>query len=248
MSELSIEVTGLSKKFRLRHERQVSLKRMVMRMFRPYPTDVLWALQDVSLQIHRGETVGIVGSNGSGKSTLLRVLAGLYPPTSGQIRVHGRTGGLYELGVGFQPELSGVDNIRLAGALMGHTPKTVREKMHDIEEFCELGDFLTVPVKAYSSGMSLRLGFAIAINFAPDILLVDEILSAGDAHFQHRAYQRLRKLQADGSTLIMVSHEMAALRSMCSRIIWLEHGQLVRDGGVDEVIDEYLKEAQREAG
>lgn len=244
MSELSIEITDLSKKFRLRHERQVSLKRMVLRMFRPYPTDVLWALQDVSLKIHRGETVGIIGSNGSGKSTLLRILAGLYPPTSGHIRIHGRTGGLYELGVGFQPELSGVDNIRLAGALMGLTPKVVREKTPDIEEFCELGDFLTVPVKAYSSGMSLRLGFAIAINFAPDILLVDEILSAGDAHFQHRAYQRLRQLQAEGSTLVMVSHEMAALRAMCSRIIWLEHGMVVRDGGVDEVIEEYLEQAQ----
>jgi ABC-type polysaccharide/polyol phosphate transport system ATPase subunit len=248
VSEYSIEIRDLSKQFRLRHERQVSLKRMVLRLFRPYPTDVMWALQGLSLQIRRGETVGIIGSNGSGKSTLLRVLAGVYPPTSGEVHVYGRTGGLYELGVGFHPELSGVDNVRLAGALMGHTPGAVREKMPDIEEFCELGDFLTVPVKAYSSGMALRLGFAIAINFAPDILLVDEILAAGDAHFQHRAYQRLRKLQADGSTLVMVSHEMSALRTMCSRIVWLERGQLVRDGAVDEVIDAYLEQAQREAG
>ena len=248
MSDFSIEITDLSKMFRLRHERQVSLKRMVLRMFRPYPTDILWALQGVSLRIRRGETVGIIGSNGSGKSTLLRILAGLYPPTSGHIRIRGRTGGLYELGVGFQPELSGADNIRLAGALMGLTPKVVREKTPEIEEFCELGDFLMVPVKAYSSGMSLRLGFAIAISFAPEILLVDEILSAGDAQFQHRAYQRLRQLQAQGSTLVMVSHEMAALRAMCPRVIWLEHGKLIRDGAADEVIEEYLEQAQRTAG
>ena len=243
MSEPVVEITDLHKRFFVRHEHRVSIKRAFMRFLRPFPTDILWALQGVSFQVAPGEAVGLIGSNGSGKSTLLRLVGGVFVPTRGTIAVHGKAGGLFELAAGFHPDLTGRENIRLSGALMGHSPREVAARFDEIAEFAELGDFLNVRVKHYSSGMGLRLGFAIAVAWEPEVLLVDEVLAVADAHFQHRAYDRLRALQERGSAIMLVSHEMSAVRAMCSRAIWLDGGKIRADGRTDAVIEQYLAAA-----
>lgn len=248
VSEPAVEVKDLRKRFFVRHEHQVSIKRAVLRMLRPFPTDVLWALQDVSFRVGPGESVGLIGSNGSGKSTLLRLIGGVFLPTEGTITVAGRAGGLFELAAGFHPELTGRDNIRLSGALMGYSPRAVAQRFDEIAEFAELGDLLNVRVKHYSSGMGLRLGFAIAVAWEPEVLLVDEVLAVADAHFQHRAYARLRELQEQGSAILLVSHEMPAIRAMCSRVIWLDGGHKRADGEREEVIGQYLDSIDAEDG
>lgn len=240
MTQPIVRITDLRKKYRVRHERRPSIKRTIVRLLRPYPTEVLWALDGVSISAQPGEAVGVIGSNGSGKSTLLRLIAGILRPTQGSIEVRGRAGGLFELAAGFHPELSGRDNIQLSGALMGYPRRLIEEKYDSIIEFSELTDFIDVPVKTYSSGMSLRLGFAIAIAFEPEVLLVDEVLAVADEHFQRKAYKHLERLQNQGSALFMVSHEMAAIERMCPRSVWLDQGKLVDDGPTPEVIGRYL--------
>ncbi len=240
MPEPAVFAQNLGKRFFVRHEHHVSVKRAVLRMLRPYPTDVLWALRGVNLQAAPGEAVGLIGRNGCGKSTLLRVLGGIFRPTEGTIGVSGRAGGLFELAAGFHPELTGRDNIRLSGALLGFSPRQVAAKYDEIAHFSELGDFLDVRVKHYSSGMGLRLGFAIAVAWEPQVLLVDEVLAVADAHFQHHAYDRLRQLQQQGRSILMVSHEMPAIREMCSRVLWLDEGRIRADGDPEAVIQEYL--------
>ncbi len=245
MSEAAVEVRSLSKKFIVRHERRPSVKRLFTRLLRPFPSNVLWALRGISLSIEPGQAVGLIGENGSGKSTLLRIVAGILRPTEGSVHVRGRAGGLFELAAGFHPELSGRDNIWLSGALMGYSPRQVAERFDTIVEFSEMADFIDIPVKSYSSGMALRVGFAIAVAFEPEVLLVDEVLAVADAHFQRKAYGHLRRLQERGTALIIVSHETAAIRGTCSRALWLDHGQLRRDGDTNEVLDEYLAYAER---
>jgi len=242
MSQAVVEVRNLAKKYHVRHERMPSIKRAVVRVFRPYPTEVLWALRDVSFSAGSGESVGIIGSNGSGKSTLLRLIAGILVPTDGEITVRGAAGGLFELAAGFHPELSGADNILLSGALMGYSRRQVEDRYQDIVAFSELADFIDVPVKTYSSGMSLRLGFATAIAFEPQVLLVDEVLAVADEHFQRKAYGHLARLRDKGSTLFMVSHELASIERHCTRAIWLEKGKIRADGPTEEVVGAYLAE------
>jgi len=248
MSSALVDVESLSKRFLVRHERRPSLKRLFTRVLRPFPTDVLWALRDISVRIAPGETVGVIGHNGSGKSTLLRVIAGILVPTLGTVRVAGRVGGLFELAGGFHPELNGRENIWLSGALMGYSPSQVGERLEAIIEFSELNEFIDIPVKNYSSGMALRLGFAIAVAFEPEILLVDEVLAVADERFQRRAYRRLEQASEHGSAVMLVSHEMDAVRSICSRAIWLDGGQLRSDGEVNEVADRYLAAVSEENG
>ena len=243
MAAPAVEVINLSKRFFVRHERLPSIKRLFTRMLRPFPTETVWALHEVGLNLAPGEAIGIVGRNGSGKSTLLRIIAGIIVPTSGAIVTRGLAAGLFELAAGFHPELSGFDNVRLVGALMGHTPKEVAAQVDDIVAFSELEEFIDVPVKSYSSGMALRLGFSIAVAFQPRILLVDEVLAVADAHFQNRVYNRLRELQEAGSAVILVAHDMSVVREMCARTVWLDGGRLRADGDTDEVIEEYLSEA-----
>ncbi len=240
MSSPAIRITDLRKMYRVRHERRPSIKRTIIRLLRPYPTDVLWALDGVSFCAERGEAVGVIGSNGSGKSTLLRLIAGILRPTEGSVEVQGRASGLFELAAGFHPELSGRDNIQLTGALMGQSREEIQQRYESIIEFAELADFIDVPVKTYSSGMSLRLGFAVAIAFEPEVLLVDEVLAVADEQFQRKAYKHLERLQAQGSALFMVSHEMAAIERMCSRCLWLDRGTIVEDGPTPDVIGRYL--------
>ncbi len=248
MASALIEATELSKRFMMRHEQLPSLKRAFTRLFRRYPTEYLWALDGVAFSVGSGEAVGIVGGNGSGKSTLLRLIGGIFIPTAGELTVRGRTGGLFELAAGFTPDLNGRDNINLSGALMGYSRTEVARGMDSIIEFSELGDFIDVPVKTYSSGMALRLGFATAVAFEPEVLLVDEVMAVGDAHFQHKAYAHLKRLQQQGSAVLMVSHEMPAIRRMCGRVIWLEKGKLMADGPTDEVIGAYLSAMEVDNG
>ena len=240
MSNPIVEAVDLRKRYVVRHERRQSLKRRLLRILRPYPTEKLWVLKGVSFSVSPGEAVGVIGGNGAGKSTLLRLVAGIIVPTEGDLRVRGRAGGLFELAAGFHPELNGRDNIFLSGALMGYGPRTVNRRLDAIVEFSELGDFIDIPVKTYSSGMALRLGFAIAVAFEPDVLLVDEVLAVADERFQRRAYKELRRLQESGKALLLVSHEMTAIRDMCERAVWLDEGQVQADGEAGDVIDQYL--------
>lgn len=246
MSTPAIQVRDLSKRFHVRHERRPSLKSMFTRLLRPFPSHTLWALREVTLDIAPGEAVGLIGHNGSGKSTLLRIIAGIFRPTLGSVAVRGRAAGVFELAAGFHPELSGRDNIRLSGALMGLPRRTVQTHLDAIVEFAELAEFVDVPVKTYSSGMALRLGLAIATAFEPEVLLVDEALAVADEHFQRKTYRRLRSLQQRGSAVVLVSHELTAVRELCPRTVWLEHGRLVADGPTTEVVEQYMAQVGRE--
>jgi lipopolysaccharide transport system ATP-binding protein len=213
------------------------------------PTDRLrrgefWAVDTVSFALRRGESVGIVGSNGAGKTTLLRLLAGIYPPDRGTVRVRGRVSALIAIGTGFHPHLSGRENIYLNGALLGLTQGEIDERLDDITAFAELGDFLDSPVSLYSSGMTARLGFAVSTALDPDILLLDEVLATGDIAFRQRCFRRLDEIR-NRSTLILVTHMPAHIQRVCDRVIWLEHGSVQADGPTDAVLDGY-SEAMRQ--
>ncbi len=204
----------------------------------------IWALRDVSFQIERGERVGIIGRNGSGKTTMLRLLAGITSPTSGKIAVQGRLGVLIELMAGFHPELTGRDNVYLNGAIMGMTQKEVRRKFDEIVAFAELEDFIDTPIKRYSSGMQVRLGFAVAAHLDPDILLVDEVLAVGDAAFQRKCLGKMGAAAQEGRTVVFVSHNMAAVASLCQKVIVLSRGAIQKTGDVNEAIADYMKGTQ----
>lgn len=198
-----------------------------------------WALQDVSFEVAAGETVGLVGPNGVGKSTVLKLVAGIIEPTSGEVEVHGRVGALLELGAGFHPDLTGRENIYLNASVLGLSRSEIHRRLDAIVAFAELERFIDVPVKHYSSGMYLRLGFAVAVHTDPEILLIDELLAVGDAAFQRKCLERIDHLRREGVTLLFVSHDSAAVRKLCSRAIWLESGCLMRDGPTDVVVQRY---------
>lgn len=199
------------------------------------------AIQNMSLTIQDGERVAIIGHNGAGKSTLLKIISGIYPPTSGVLQVEGRVSSMFELMTGFEMEQSGWDNIYLRGLMLGETPKSIREKMNEIAAFSELGDFLNIPVKYYSSGMFVRLAFSVSTAIQPDILLLDEVVSAGDASFIQKAKRRMMEMMAISNIMVLVTHSMVDAVEMCSRCIWLEKGKIIMDGAPDIVTKEYLK-------
>jgi lipopolysaccharide transport system ATP-binding protein len=198
------------------------------------------ALNGLDLDIHEGEKVGIIGRNGAGKSTLLKAMAGIYPLQSGTIETSGRIRSLFELSVGFEPEATGRENITYRGLLLGETPKGVKEKEQAIIDFADIGDFIDFPLKTYSAGMMVRLAFAISTSISGDILLLDEILAAGDAAFQEKAKKRMQELIDEARIIVLVSHDMASIRRICTRAIYLRGGKLIADGNVDHVIKEYL--------
>ncbi len=202
------------------------------------------ALRNVYLDIPHGSTVGIIGENGAGKSTLLKLLAGITRPTSGEVEVHGRVSSLLELGAGFHPEFSGRDNIHLNCSILGMSDDEIAERYPKIVEFSELGDFIDRPVKTYSSGMYVRLGFAVASSVDPDILMIDEALSVGDEHFKGKCINRLNEFREQGKTTIFVSHDMGAVKTMCRHVVLLDKGEIVEQGTAEEVADEYLKRAK----
>lgn len=239
MSEIAVQVDHVSKKFRLYHERNQSLKSALMRGRMSVHED-FWALKDVDFEVPTGSTFGLIGSNGSGKSTLLKCLAKIYYPEKGTIGYAGRIAALLEVGSGFHPELSGRENIFLNGSILGMSKKEIERKFDEIVDFSGVEQFIDQPVKNYSSGMYVRLGFSVAINVDPDILVVDEVLAVGDAEFQEKCRQKFIDFKEAGKTVILVSHSMGQVQDMCDHAAWLSHGELVKVGTASETIKAYI--------
>jgi ABC-type polysaccharide/polyol phosphate transport system ATPase subunit len=235
----AITVEGVTKKFRLYHERNQSLKSTLLRRGRASYEEFL-ALRDVSLAVPKGTAMGLIGENGSGKSTLLKCMAKILRPDTGRISTQGKVSALLELGAGFHHELSGRENVYLNGSILGLSKKELDRKFDDIVGFAGLERFIDTPVKNYSSGMYLRLGFSVAINVNPDVLLVDEVLAVGDENFQRRCREKFTDLRAAGRTVVLVSHALDSIRELCDAVSWLEGGRLRAVGDVDEVVDPYL--------
>lgn len=204
-------------------------------------SETIWALKDVSFEVKKGEVVGIIGRNGAGKSTLLKILSRITEPTSGEAKVYGRVGALLEVGTGFHPELTGRENIYLNGAILGMSRDEIKRKFDEIVAFAEVEKFIDTPVKHYSSGMGLRLGFAVAAHLEPEILIVDEVLAVGDAAFQKKCLGKMSEVAGEGRTVLFVSHNMVAVQSLCQRSVWLEQGKTVLDGTSAEVVSAYLQ-------
>ena len=232
----SILVEDVTKNFRLKHVR--SLKEMAARAARgkTAQVDEFVALSGVNLEIQEGETVGLLGFNGSGKSTLLKCISGVLTPDRGRVGVRGRLAGLIEVGAGFHPDLTGRENVYLNGAILGMSESQIRAKFDEIVDFSEIEQFIDTEVKFYSSGMFLRLAFAVAVHTEPDVFLVDEILSVGDEPFQKKCLTRIRTLRDEGRTLVIVSHELDMVAKLCERAVMLEHGKIVADGAADHVV------------
>lgn len=234
----AVMVEGVSKKFRLFHERNQTLKSAVMRGRRVVADD-FWAVRDVSFEVPRGQTFGLIGRNGSGKSTLLKTLARIYQPDEGRVVLNGRVSSMLEVGSGFHPELSGRENIFLNGSILGLTRKQVAARFDEIVDFSGVEAYIDQPVKNYSSGMYVRLGFAVAVHTEPDILIVDEILSVGDGAFRKKSRQKFLEFTGQGRTVILVSHSLSQIRSMCQQTAWLHDGRLRALGPTDQVVDAY---------
>jgi homopolymeric O-antigen transport system ATP-binding protein len=239
-----IQILNVSKAFVIRHNKTASLKSKFIGLFyKRYreEKEILWALRDVTLKISPGETFGLIGRNGSGKSTLLKVIAGIYPPTKGKVALPNgsRMGTMIELGVGFHPELTGKENIFLGASIHGLSRKEAEGIYQDVVNFSELEEFMDTPVKNYSSGMHARLGFALAVNLNPDVLLVDEVLAVGDEPFQHRCKEQIDKYRAQGKTIIFVSHSPEDVKSICNRACVLDRGRVVFLGTAAEAIERY---------
>lgn len=238
MNDIAVSVEGLGKKFRLYHERNQSLKSAIMRRKISEYED-FWALRDINFEVPKGSTFALIGSNGSGKSTLLKCLAQILWPDEGQIVSHGRVALLLEVGSGFHPELSGRENVYLNGSILGMSRKEVDQKFDQIVDFSEIGKFIDQPVKSYSSGMYVRLGFSVAIHVQPDVLVVDEILAVGDAAFQEKSRAKFDELHDQGKTVILVSHSLGTVMEMCDQAAWIEKGSLRSVGPVKDVAAEY---------
>jgi ABC-type polysaccharide/polyol phosphate transport system ATPase subunit len=233
----TIELEGVGKRYWQLKERAMLL-RSILPFSRPERTE-RWALRDVELTIGPGETVGVIGRNGAGKTTMLRLMAGVTQPTEGVVKIRGRVAPLISVGVGFHHEMSGRENVLVNGLLLGLTTKEVEERFDRIVEFAELEEFIDTPVKFYSTGMFMRLGFAVAIHVEPQVLLVDEVLAVGDIAFQLKCYERMRALQRDGTTILLVSHSMHAVQLLCPRAILVDNGDVVFDGPAEETIARY---------
>jgi len=245
VAEPAIVVDGVSKRFRLYHERNRTLKSAVLRGGRARYEE-FWALRDVSLEVEAGKTYGLVGENGSGKSTLLKCIAKILRPEKGRIRTQGKMAALLELGSGFHPELSGRENVFLNGSILGLSKRDLTARFDDIVSFAGLERFIDQPVKNYSSGMYVRLGFSIAINVDPDILLVDEVLAVGDAVFQRRCNEKFADFRRAGKTVVIVSHAADAMRTMCDKVAWLQDGRVVSEGRPEEIVDDYVDEGHED--
>ena len=244
MSNLAIQIKNVSKRFRVYHQRNTSLKQALVDRQRGR-FEEFWAVSDVSVDVPEGESLGIIGENGSGKSTLLKCVAGILIQDKGTIAVQGRLASLLEVGAGFHPDFTGRENIYLNGAILGLPRRYITTILDDIVSFAELEQFIDNPVKTYSSGMYMRLGFSIAVNLDPDIMLIDEVLAVGDEAFQRRCMERINAIRADGRTLVFVSHALESVRAICDRCLWLDHGAARMLGGVDSVVAAYLAEVNR---
>ena len=245
--ENMIEIENVSMKFNLGIEKGFSLKQWFVDLgkHKKKVKNDFWALKDVNVNIKKGEVVGFIGSNGAGKSTLLKVVAGVMKPTEGKVNAYGNICPMIELGAGFDPQLTARENIYLNGAVMGYSKQLIDSKFDEIVEFSELGDFMEIPIKNYSSGMVAKLGFSVATVVEPDILILDEILSVGDVKFQKKSGDKLKSMMGSGVTVLLVSHSTAKIRELCTRAIWLDKGKLIMDGNVDYVCDAYIEAAKK---
>jgi ABC-2 type transport system ATP-binding protein len=245
-SAAAVEVDGVSKRFRLYKERNQSLKAALMRGGRAR-FDEYWALKDVSFEVPEGSTFALIGENGSGKSTLLKCIARILEPEKGSIRTRGSLAALLELGSGFHPELSGRENVFLNGSILGLTKRELERKFDQIVDFAGIEKFIDQPVKNYSSGMYMRLGFSVAINVDPDVLLVDEVLAVGDAAFQEKCMEKFAEFRRAGKTVIIVSHAMGSMRTLCDQAAWLDQGNLVEVGRADHIVDRYVDKGHEDS-
>lgn len=237
-----IQLDGVTVEYRSAQERIPSFKEYAIRWLkRDLHYQRFTALRDLNLKVYPGEILGIIGPNGAGKSTLLKVVARVLFPTRGRVRITGRVSPLLELGAGFDPELTGHENVYLNSAILGFSRKNIDSRFNRIVEFAGLQEFIDAPVRTYSTGMAARLGFSVATDVQPEILLVDEILGVGDANFQKKSFERIQQFQASGSTILLVTHSLQKVREMCTRVIWLEQGNLVMEGDAEQVVSQYLE-------
>lgn len=243
MEELAVYVNNVTVKFNLAKEKVETLKEYFVRILKgkTVKIDEFYALKDISFEIPKGDSFALLGSNGSGKSTMLKVISGIYKPYKGSVKVNGSIAPMIELGAGFDMELTARENVFLNGCILGYTRSFMDEKFNEIIDFAELWDFIDVPVKNYSSGMQARLGFAIATLIKPEILIVDEILAVGDAHFQDKCKAKMEELKSGGTTLILVSHNIKQVLETCKHAAWINKGTLMMVGEVEEVCNEYIK-------
>jgi ABC-type polysaccharide/polyol phosphate transport system ATPase subunit len=238
-----LELAHVSKQYRLSHEKSRSLQEVWLNLFkgrRAGRVEEFWALRDVSLQIKSGESVALIGPNGAGKSTALKIMARIIDPTQGMVRVQGRMSALIELGAGFHSDLTGRENVFLNGSILGFNRQEMQGRFDEIVSFAELEQFIDTELKRWSTGMVMRLGFAIATSVNPDILITDEILAVGDESFQRKCLRRIRDFREAGGTILFVSHDMHAVRDLCERCVWLDHGLVQMDGYTGEVVVGYL--------
>jgi lipopolysaccharide transport system ATP-binding protein len=238
-----VELANISKRYRLCHEKARSLQEVWLDLFRGKRAgrvEEFWALRDVSLQIKHGESVALIGPNGAGKSTALKIIARIIDPTQGMVRVRGRMSALIELGAGFSEDLTGRDNIFLNGSVLGFSRQEMQARFDEIVSFAEMEQFIDTELKRWSTGMVMRLGFAIATSVNPDILITDEILAVGDESFQRKCLRRIKTFREEGGTILFVSHDMHAVRDLCKRSIWLDRGSVQMDGPAEKVVSGYL--------
>lgn len=236
-----IKAENITLCYRMSNDRIKSIKEYLVAFLKKKVKHTnFYALNDVSFEIQKGEVVGIVGNNGAGKSTLLKVIAGILKPTTGKVTLGGNVAPMLELGSGFDPDLTGRENIFLNGAILGYSEEFLKSKFDEIVEFSELGDFINIPVRNYSSGMMMRLAFSIASMVSPDILILDEILAVGDANFQEKSRARMIEMMGHGTTVLLVSHSIDQIRQFCNRVIWLDHGKMMAMGETNEICDRYV--------
>jgi len=238
--EIVIEVKNVYKSFNVFFDRANTLKERLLFWNRNKRREKREVLNDINIDIRKGEIVGLIGVNGSGKSTLLKLMTKIIYPNNGTVKTKGKLTSLLELGAGFHPDFSGRENIYFNASIFGLTKKEIDKRLEDIIEFSELRDFIDNPVRTYSSGMYMRLAFSVAINVDAEILLIDEILSVGDQHFQEKCFERIEKLKKEGKTIVFVSHGMGSVKKFCTRAVWLHSGVVKMDGDINEVIDAYL--------
>ena len=240
-NDIAIKVNHVYKSFNVYYDRANTLKERLLFIGRNKKREKREILNDINIDIKKGETVALIGVNGSGKSTLLKLMTQIIFPNKGTIETHGKLTSLLELGAGFHPDFSGRENIYFNSSIFGLTKKEIDSRLEQIIEFSELGELIDNPVRTYSSGQYMRLAFSVAINVDAEILLIDEILSVGDQHFQEKCFNKMRELRKEGKTMVFVTHSMESVRNLCDRAIWLYNGIVRMDGNTDEVVDEYLR-------
>lgn len=236
-----IKIENVSKIFHIPSEKRQSLKMKIINVFNRTTYTNFTALENINLEIKKGEFIGIIGKNGSGKSTLLKIITGIFPPTTGKIRIAGEISAFLELGVGFNEELSARDNIYLYGAILGLTRKQINQRFNEIIRFADLEKFVNTKLKSFSSGMQVRLAFSTAIQANADIYLVDEVLAVGDTDFQNKCYDIFERFKREGKTILFVSHDLESIKRFCSKAIWLDHGSIIAEGDAESIICKYLK-------